>query len=234
MPGVEHQPPTKKQITTIRRGFQDYVSENGPNVFDEADFNRVMIEDAYVSRWFMHKFDSKDDQLQSCVQSMIKALKWRKQEQINDLTLDKLNPNVRQKGSIYMKNKDVNGYPLLLFSMGTHIKGENPEETKKLFIYYLEKIDRETNGGKLSLVFECKGCGVSNVDMDLIAYMIKCLEEYFPYNLNHILIMDMPWILTAAWKIIKGWLPPAGVKLIKFVSKSNLKEYIPEQNLVAS
>jgi len=232
MPGVEHQPPTKQQLTTIRKQFQDYISENGPSVFDEADFNRVMKEDAYVSRWFMHKFDSKDDQLQSCVQSMIKALKWRKQEQINDLTLDKLNPNLRQKESIYMKNKDVIGYPLLLFSMGKHIKGENSEETKKLFIYYLEKIDRETNGGKLSLVFECKGCGVSNVDMDLIAYIIKCFEEYFPYNLNHILIMDMPWILTAAWKIIKGWLPPAGVKLIKFVSKSNLKEYIPEQNLV--
>lgn len=40
-------------------------------------------------------------------------------------------------------------------------------------------------------------------------------------------------MLNAAWKIIKSWLPAAGVKKIKFLTKSNLAEYIPEdQQLV--
>ena len=58
--------------------------------------------------------------------------------------------------------------------------------------------------------------------------MINCLEEYYPYNLNYIYVIDMSWLLTAAWKIIKGWLPPGDVKMIKFLSKTNLAEYIPE------
>ena len=116
----------------------------------------------------------------------------------------------------------------------------------------------------MSLVFECEKSGLKNMDMDLIQYMIKCFEDYFPYCLNYILVIEMSWVLNgnnncnsmifkqgiiplsrpytlyhvfklilAAWKIIKGWLPAAGVKKIKFLTKSNLSEYIPEdQQLV--
>ena len=38
----------------------------------------------------------------------------------------------------------------------------------------------------------------------------------------------------AAWKIIKAWLPAAGVRKIKFVNKNTVDEYvIPDQKLVA-
>ena len=100
MPGIEGQPPTPEQIKSVRTKLQDYISENGKDFFDEVDINRVMNEDAYVSRWFMHMYDAKGDQLESCTESMIAALKWRKQENINDLTVDKLNVDVKQKGSI--------------------------------------------------------------------------------------------------------------------------------------
>ena len=43
---------------------------------------------------------------------------------------------------------------------------------------------------------------------------------------------DFCFFCTAAFKIIKSWLPAKAVQKIKFVSKSNLKEYVePEQAL---
>ena len=137
-------------------------------------------------------------------------------------------PTLKQKGNLYMKNKDKDGCPLLVFAMAKHVKGELPQEMKQLFLYYLDRIDRQTNGGRLSLVFECVGCGVTNMDMEMIQFMIKCFEDYYPCNLNNILVIDMSWLLTACWKIIKGWLPPSGVKLIQFLTKSNLSDYVPE------
>lgn len=229
MPGIEDQPPTDEQVAKIRKEVQDYISENGKDVFDEQDMMELFWKDFYIHRWFMHYYDSKGDQLEACVKNLITALKWRKDEKIKEMTQsDKLNPVLKQKGSLYMKNKDKDGCPLLVFAMAKHVKGEYPREMKQLFLYYLERIERETKGGKFSLVFECVGCGITNMDMDLIQYMIKCLEEYYPYNLNNILVIDMSWLLTAAWKIIKGWLPPSGVKLIKFLSKKDLAGYIPE------
>ena len=227
MQGIENQPPTDEQVTKIRKGLQDYISENGKDDFEEADINRVMTEDSYVHRWFMHMYGGKGDQLEECIKYLISALKWRKDRKIREITADKLNPMLKQKGSLYMKNKDKDGCPMLVFAMAKHVKGECPEDMKQLFLYYLERIDRETNGGKFSLVYECVGCGITNMDMDLIQFMIKCLEEYFPNNLNYILVIDMSWLLTAAWKIIKAWLPAGAVKKIKFVNKNTVDEFVP-------
>ena len=62
---------------------------------------------------------------------------------------------------------------------------------------------RETNGGQMSLVFECNGSGLKNMDMDLIQYMIRCFEEYFPYCLNYILVIEMSWVLNGKYRHVK-------------------------------
>ena len=38
------------------------------------------------------------------------------------------------------------------------------------------------------------------------------------------------FVCSAAWKIIKAWLPAAAVKKIKFLTKSNMGEYITDDN----
>ena len=47
--------------------------------------------------------------------------------------------------------------------------------------------------------------------------------RYFPPRHNSI-------HFAAAWKVIKAWLPAAAVKKIKFLTKSNMGEYIDEDN----
>ena len=56
----------------------DYLIDN----FHEMDIHRVLSEDYYVHRWFMHVFDMPGDQIETCTNNMIKALKWRKDENI--------------------------------------------------------------------------------------------------------------------------------------------------------
>ena len=82
MPGVEDQPPAPEQVSTIRQKFQDYIAENGRDNFDALDIQRVLTEDYYIHRWFMHVFDMPGDQVETCTNNMIKALKWRKDENI--------------------------------------------------------------------------------------------------------------------------------------------------------
>ena len=56
----------------------DYLIDN----FHEMDIHRVLSEDYYIHRWFMHVFDMPGDQIETCTNNMIKALKWRKDENI--------------------------------------------------------------------------------------------------------------------------------------------------------
>ena len=84
------------------------------------------------------------------------------------------------------------------------------------------------------MVFDCASCGLKNMDMEFIQYMISVFKDVTPYNLNYILVLEMPWVLNAAWKVIKTWLPASAVKKIKFLNKSNVGEYVAEdQRFVA-
>ena len=62
---------------------------------------------------------------------------------------------------------------------------------------------REDNGEQFSIVFDCRGAGLKNMDMEFTQFMINTMKEYYPDPLNYILVFEMPWVLNAAFKIIK-------------------------------
>lgn len=85
---------------------------------------------------------------------------------------------------------------------------------------------RESRGDQITLFFDMVDTGLSNIDMDLTKYLISLFKHYYPNFLNLILILEMPWILNAAFSIIKSWLPARAISKIKMVKKSNLKDYV--------
>ena len=59
------------------------------------------------------------------------------------ITSDTLSPVLKERGSLYLKNKDKDGWPLLVFAVRKHVKGiESPEIMKQHFLYYMDRIDR--------------------------------------------------------------------------------------------
>jgi len=235
MGGIEDEPPTKEQIAAIRQRVRDHLDENGEEECDPRDINKIFTDDYWVSRFYMHGYDEPTDQSDIAVTMIKETLKFRKQMDVNSLTADTVKDSIKERGNLFIHNKDKDGKTLLVFSVKNHRRGEeNMDDMKRCFLYYLERIERTTGGDKLSLVFDCAGCGLKNMDMELIQYMINVFKFNYPHVLNYILVLEMPWVLNAAWKVIKSWLPAAAVKKIKFLTKSNLNEYVtPDQALVA-
>ena len=54
---------------------------------------------------------------------------------------------------------------------------------------------REENGDPVTLMFELDGCGLKNMDMEFIQYLIGVFRDYSPFSLNYILVYEMPWVL---------------------------------------
>ena len=93
---------------------------------------------------------------------------------------------------------------LLVFCVGKHVKGiEKAEDMKKLFVYYLERMTREEGLAQFSIVFDCRNAGLKNMDMEFTQFMINTMKDYYPDPLNYIIVFEMPWVLNAAFKIIK-------------------------------
>lgn len=96
-----------------------------------------------------------------------------------------------------MHNRDRDGKRLLVMDVKRHAKGEEKmDDMKKFFLYFVERVEREENGDKLTLVFDCAGAGLKNMDMEFIRYIISVFKDNTPWNLNYILVFEMPWVMS--------------------------------------
>jgi len=229
----EERPPTQEEIQILRSKIDQLNNEEA--CIEPADYTRFMNQDDYVARFFLHCTDVPGNHINNTEEMIIRSFKFRKEKEVRTITSADLDEGLKAKGSLYLRNRDSDGKQLLIFDVKKHIKGAAVmDDMQRMFLYFLERVDREDADGMVTIVFDCAGCGLKNMDMEFIRYMIDVLKDYYPYCLNYILVLDMPWVLNAAWKIIKAWLPAGAVKKIKFVNKNTVDEYVhPEQKLFA-
>lgn len=74
--------------------------------------------------------------------------------------------------------------------------------------------------------------GLAHMDLEFVRFVISCFRDYFPWTLAWLLVVELPWILSAAWKIVKSWLSPEAVNKIRFLSRVELTELIDENKLL--
>jgi len=229
--GIEGAEPSEQEVKEIRTLVVKEVEDVGQDEVDTVCLNRIKTDDVYVSKYFKHVFDHPGSQVEAATKMIMNTLKWRKEFGAGLIAESDFPSTMLEKGSLFSHNRDKDGRKLLIFCVGKHFKGmEKMEDMKKFFVYFLERLNREEKGEQITVMFDCKGAGLKNMDMEFVQFLIGCMKEYYPDPLNYILVFEMPWVLNAAFKIIKGWLPAAAVKKIKFLTKSNMGEYLTEEN----
>lgn len=59
---------------------------------------------------------------------------------------------------------------------------------------------------RMCLIFDMTGSGLSQMDMELMRFIVNCFKIYFPDILAILLVYNMPWILqgqycTISWEV---------------------------------
>lgn len=224
--------PTAQDVEDLRsRILQKLESEHGSSQgsFHPADMSRIVDSDDWLKRILVHH----DIDMKEALNMVFEACQWRKDNKVNEISEQNINMDYIQEGHMFVRNRDLDGKSLFIFKWKKHVKGKwDSEEIKRCVIYWFERLERMNNGDQITLFFDMADTGLNNVDMEFTKYLIGLCKLYYPNFLNNILIFEMPWILNAAFKVIKAWLPAKGVAKLKFVSKSNLKEFVsPDQAL---
>ena len=57
-------------------------------------------------------------------------------------------------------------------------------------------LSREEPDKQMTLVFDCAGSGMKNIDLDNMQFMINSFKEDYPWCLNYILVYEMPWVMN--------------------------------------
>lgn len=206
----------------LRKALFEQLSEAD---YNKLDIERLKKEDYAVSRYF------KED-VQTTVNNIKSVLEWRNNYNLSDLKEDDFPEEFRTSGVFVTHGRDVENNVMVYIRVKLFKKGEHPiDDVKKYLAFLLDRVDRETKGDGWSLCFECTDAGVSNVDMELLRFVVQALTCYFVENCRYVLIHEMPWILSTVWRVVKSWLPQEQRDLVKFASKKEMSQFVKSDQL---
>ena len=106
------------------------------------------------------------------------------------MTSNDLDEGLKSKGSLFIRNRDKDGKQLLVFDVKKHVKGVIPmDEMQKVFLYFLERIDRENEDGMVTIVFDCQGLYFSainetNLSKLRISKLFRLWIEKYGYGIH--------------------------------------------------
>ncbi|KAL5291363.1 MOSPD2 family protein [Megaselia abdita] len=221
--------PTAEQIGQLREMFMTKLQSEKPSCgeFHPKDLERVKTNDMWLGKFL----DQVDFNFTEASNMLWNTLNWRKNYGANEMDESKIRMDYIETGALFAHNKDVDGKTLLLVRSKNHVKGsKDMNELIKILVYWIERIQRETNYDKLTLFFDMQGAGLANMDLEFVKKIIETFKLYYPSAINYIVIFEMAWVLNAAFKIIKGLLPPKAVEIMKFLNTKTIKECVDADN----
>uniref|UniRef100_A0A673AX28 Motile sperm domain containing 2 n=1 Tax=Sphaeramia orbicularis TaxID=375764 RepID=A0A673AX28_9TELE len=191
--------------------------------YDPRDVERLQKDDALVEGYLTWRLYVVDDALKMIDDSF----QWRKEFGLNDLTESSIPKWMFETGAVYLHGYDKEGNKLFWFKVKLHVKDAKTILDKKKYVaFWLERYAKKEPGMPLTVVFDMTESGLGNIDMDFVKYIINCFKVYYPKFLSKMIIVDMPWIMNAAWKIVKSWLGPEAISKLKFASRSEVQTFI--------
>ncbi|XP_039195794.1 motile sperm domain-containing protein 2 isoform X1 [Crotalus tigris] len=215
-------------ISEIRQRFETEYLSAKRNKYDSRDIERLHQDDTWVDNFLIWRDDIVDDTLKMIDESF----QWRKEYAVHDLTESSFPKLMLDVGAIYLHGYDKEGYKIFWFRVKLHTKDSKTQfEKKKLVAFWLERYAKKENGKPLTVVFDMADTGLSNIDFDFVRYIISCFKVYYPNFLTKIVIFELPWVMNAAFKIVKNWLGPEAAALLKLTNKNEIQEYITVEYL---
>ncbi|KAK0139069.1 Motile sperm domain-containing protein 2 [Merluccius polli] len=224
----ETQESIQKKIEETRERLRLEYDPESSCRYDSVDLRRLWEEDGFVAGYL----EGRHYVVAEAVKMIDESLQWRKELGVNDITENSLQKSFLEAGMHYFRGYDKEGHKLFWFRLKIQAKdGRTLQEKKRYLVFWLERFVKQEPGSLLTAVFDMSESGLGNVDMDFLRFFINCFQVYYPRLLAKIIIFELPWIMNAAWKIVKSWLGPDAIDKLKFLSRSDVQTYIEVEHL---
>ncbi|XP_064166838.1 motile sperm domain-containing protein 2 [Anguilla rostrata] len=220
---AESEQDIERKIQEVRQRFKEEYVQDSSDKYDSRDVEKLQKDVALVEGYLAWRLFVVEDALKMIDESF----QWRREFGLNDLTESSVPKWMFETGAVYLHGYDKEGNKLFWFKVKLHIKdAKTIQEKKKYVAFWLERYAKREPGMPLTVVFDMTESGLSNIDMDFVKYIINCFKVYYPKFLSKMIMYEMPWIMNAAWKIVKTWLGPEAISKLKFVTKSDVQTFI--------
>lgn len=219
-----------QQVNDLRARFlADYTTNHD-------EYNATDVDSIRNSDWPLQRFlAARKCNVEEALKMMLAALKWRKLHSVPSLTSSNFPKEYFQIGGVFTYGKDRNGSTMIILRVKVNKRINEWADLLKKFIAYLvegEDLKNNAKDGKgITIIFDCAGAGITNVDIDMLSFIVTAMRDYYPYLLSSVLVYELPWILQYVFKLVQTWLPEDHRKLIHLVSHKDINEFVAEEEL---
>jgi len=168
---------------------------------------------------------------------------WRVENDYLDVTFASVEAEYGTGKALLLDAQDLLGRQVVSVTLTKHVIGEYPlSDTKCLTVHLLdeglERIHAANAGAAESepempetvlAMFDLRGFGMANADIDFLKFFIRCIFSYFPKRVSQVLLVDAPFVFRPVWVVVKPMLGKYS-GLVRFVSLAEAKEYFAAED----
>lgn len=214
-------------VQQVRDLFLEREFKAAPEEFYLEDIKLIENMDFLLQRNII--MQRKD--VEASVKMVSQMLKWRKEHKLYELN-DRLFPQeLTMAGGAFVYEPDKYGNRTLYLRASMCKNCAELKTAMKDFLNHLMfKLDDSKDGATYSIIMDLTNTTLTNYDLDLLTHVVALLKDYFPVNMDYFLAVNFPWILSAAWTLIKRLIPAEKRDAVQFISSKEIFDFIPKEN----
>lgn len=199
-----------------------------PDSFYDADYKRMLNDDWTVSRFLLRR---REDPKRTA-KLMEECGRFRKQYKMSEVQLWEFPVEFHKAGGLFMYAPDRVGNLTVYMRVKMYRRVPEISDVYKAFILcVLEQCDSANGGRGTSVVFDLSGCGLQNVDLGFLSWLLSSFRNYCPKGVSYIIVYNLPWILSATCKLAMSWMSASNRRALRFVYGDEIQTFIAKENL---
>lgn len=200
-----------------------------PEDFDPTDIERFMSSDWTVTRFLLRKKDNVED----AAKMIIGCARWRHKLGMPRWKDEDFPKEFYNLGGVFPYAPDLLGNTTIYVRAKLYDKKLSciQELFRHYIIHIANRVDNERDGRGWSIIFDCSGTGMANMDVNMLIFMLNDVIPHLPKGLNYVLIYELPWLLSKIVNTTIACLPSEYKKLAKTVSKKDIHNWVAKESL---
>ncbi|KAI0986159.1 hypothetical protein GJ496_006964 [Pomphorhynchus laevis] len=214
-------------LSEFRQYILDKIDDDDSTLFNENDVKRFQNDDYYANCFLLqsnNNFEQAYILLEQC-------FAWRQSFQVHSINAETSCKRVFDSGLLYVRGQSLKKSDILRIQISQNVRGRFTDKEMRSSIVHILENHSIRSHRPIIVLFDLTNTGIKNVDLEFVKFMISCLKIYYPQMLDMILAYDMPWVMNAAWKLIKSWLGQDAINKVNFVDSVSISRFINKANL---
>ena len=200
-----------------------------PGEFDQSDIDRFMSSDWTITRFLLRKKENVED----AAQMIICCGRWRHKLGMPRWKDEDFPREFYNLGGVFPYASDLLGNTTIYVRAKLYDKKLTciQELFQHYIIHIANRVDNERDGRGWSIIFDCSGTGMANMDVNMLLFMLNEVIPHLPKGLNYVLIYELPWLLSKIVNTAIACLPAEYKKLAKTASKKDIHNWVAKEAL---